>query len=255
MSLFFAELCRTWIMFRRYPIPTVSFGIITFLTFIGIFLGAQYLAGSASLLGSHLDAIIIGYIVWTLSLTALVDISLNLQYDAQAGTIEHIYLSPYSPAHIYLFRAFAQLTITLLITLVVAALIMVITRNVLPFKPLALAGVLMTLVSAYGFSLIFAGLTLIFKRLGGLFGLLQTSLLLIVIVPFEAYGSLIQGASVLLPVAPGMALLRQVFGESGVSALTVSVAASNSILYFLIGMFVFNLADRHTRYKGTVRKY
>ena len=255
-NLFLAEFSRSWILFRRYPIPNISYAVITFVLFYGLFLGGQYLAGTAALVGSRLDALVVGYIVWSLSLSALADISLSLQDDMQSGTLEHVYLSPYGPTLIYLVRGVTKLIINVVITLGVALLIMLAMGHWLQWRPLALPAGLLTLVSAYGFSMFFGGLTLLYKRLGGLFGLIQFMLLYLVLMPIESQPFALQVASILLPITPTVALLRQILSESGqVQGSWVLIAVGNAVLYMVAGLFLFQRADRVMRVRGSVSQF
>jgi ABC-2 type transport system permease protein len=255
-NLFLAELSRTWTLFRRYPIPNVAYATITFILFYGLFLGGKYLAGPAALMGSRLDALVVGYIVWTMSLSALADISIGLQDDMQTGTLEHIYLSPYGPTRIYLMRGMARLLINVTITLMVTFLIMFSMGHWLQWRVLALPAALVVLVSAYGFSMFFGGLTLLVKRLGGLLGLVQFMLLYLVLMPLEDKPLVVQVLSGLMPIAPTVALLRQVLSETGeVQSFNVGLAVGNAVLYMVAGLLLFRKADRVMRLRGSINQF
>lgn len=255
-NLFLAELSRSWLLLRRYPIPNIAYATITFIIFYGLFLGGQYLAGPVALMGSRLDALVVGYIVWSLSLSALADISLSLQEDMQTGTLEHIYLSPYGPTRIYLIRGMARLLINVGITLTVTLLIMFSMGHWLQWRLLAFPAALVTLVSAYGFSMFFGGLTLLIKRLGGLMGLVQFMLLYLVLMPIENKPLVVQVLSGLIPIAPTVALLRQVLSETGeIQSFNVWLAVGNALLYMVAGLFIFRKADRMMRMRGSINQY
>jgi len=256
LNLLLIEFWRSWIFFRRYPISNIAYIVITFIVFYGLFLGTRYLAGPVELVGSRLDAFVVGYIVWSLSLSALADISINLQEDMQSGTLEHVYLSPYGPTKIYLARGLARLVINLGITLIVGLLIMVALDHWLRWRPLALPVMLVTLASAYGFSLFFGGLTLLYKRVGGLFGLVQFLLLYLVLLPVEDQPFAVRIASVLLPIAPTVGLLRQVLSESGqFEPLQAGLALGNALIYVVTGLLLFRKADQSIRASGTVNQF
>jgi ABC-2 type transport system permease protein len=256
ISLLRNELSRSWIMFRRYPVPHIGYAIVTFIIFYGLFLGSQYLAGPVALVEARVDALVIGYIAWTLSLTAVADISLNLQEDMASGTLEHIYLSPFGLTRIYLARGMAKLVINLAITALVGLLIMVATGHWLRPRPLALPAVALMLASAYGFSMIFGGMTLLFKRLGGLFALVQMVLLYLTLMPIEEQPLHVQVLSGLLPVTPGVALLRQVLGSTPrLDTLQLALAAGNAVLYMGAGLFIFQRADARMRVHGSTHHF
>jgi ABC-2 type transport system permease protein len=255
-NLFLAELSRAWILFRRYPIPNFAYAIITFVVFYGLFLGTRYLAGPVAMVGARLDALVVGYIVWTLSLSALADISLNLQEDMQGGTLEHVYLSPFGPTRIYLMRGLAKLIINLAVTLVVALVIMFAVDHWLQWRWELLPAAALTLISAYGFSMCFGAMTLVYKRLGGLFGLIQFLLLYLVLAPVEELPLTLRPLSALLPIAPTVSLLRQVLSESEpAGSYEIALSVGNALLYMGVGLFLFQRADRAMRARGTVSQF
>ncbi|MEO8891237.1 MAG: hypothetical protein ABI417_06825 [Coleofasciculaceae cyanobacterium] len=93
-ELFLAEFRRNWIQFIRYPFEAIGGIVITTTIFYGLFLSTRYVAGPALQLGDRFDAIVIGYVLWSLVLFTMVDISSGLQYEAQTGTLEQLFLSP-----------------------------------------------------------------------------------------------------------------------------------------------------------------
>jgi len=68
MDLLYAEFKRTWIQLIRYPTEIISGIIITAAVFYGLFVSAQYIAGPGFAFGDRLDAVVVGYVVWTLIL-------------------------------------------------------------------------------------------------------------------------------------------------------------------------------------------
>jgi ABC-2 type transport system permease protein len=49
--------------------------------FYGLFVSAQYIAGPGFAFGDRLDAVVVGYVVWTLILFINNDIAINLQLE------------------------------------------------------------------------------------------------------------------------------------------------------------------------------
>ncbi|MEN9231488.1 MAG: hypothetical protein Q6L68_11320, partial [Thermostichus sp. DG02_5_bins_236] len=111
IQLFLAELKRSWIQYIRYPVEALGGILITTFFFYALFVGAQYVAGPASQFGERLDAVVIGYVLWTLVIFIVNDIALNLQVEAQTGTLEQVLLSPFSAASIFLARACASFSL------------------------------------------------------------------------------------------------------------------------------------------------
>lgn len=113
LFLFWAEFKRSWIQLLRYSSEVIGGIIGTTIIFYGLFLSARYIAGPGFQFGDRLDAIIVGYVLWALMLFILGDIAGGLQQEARTGTLEQLFLSPYSAPQVFLMRAFASLTLNL----------------------------------------------------------------------------------------------------------------------------------------------
>lgn len=132
-ELFLAELKRSWIQFTRYSTEAVSGVIVTTAVFYGLFLSARYIAGPSLQFGNRLDAIIIGYVLWALVLFIMTDIAGSLQAEAQTGTLEQLFLSPFSAPQVFLVRALASLTLQLTLIFSILVIIITLTRSQLSF--------------------------------------------------------------------------------------------------------------------------
>jgi ABC-2 type transport system permease protein len=65
LELFLAEFRRSWIQFIRYPVEAIGGIVITTSIFYGLFLSARYIAGPSLQFGDRLDAIVVGYTLWS----------------------------------------------------------------------------------------------------------------------------------------------------------------------------------------------
>ncbi|GAB4204576.1 MAG: hypothetical protein Fur006_59860 [Coleofasciculaceae cyanobacterium] len=119
LELFLAEFRRSWILFVRYPIEAIGGIVFTTAIFYALFLSARYIAGPASQFGDRLDAIVVGYVLWDLLLFIMTDISGRLQYEAQTGTLEQLFLSPFGAPVIFVMRALASLVLHLALTVTI----------------------------------------------------------------------------------------------------------------------------------------
>lgn len=135
IHLFWAELKRAWIQYIRYPAEALGGILITTFFFYALFAGAQYVAGPASQFGERLDAVVIGYVLWTLVIFVVNDIALNLQVEAQTGTLEQVLLSPFSAATLFLARACASLVLRFSVVVVILGAILLLTGSRLRFPP------------------------------------------------------------------------------------------------------------------------
>ncbi|HEY9660648.1 MAG TPA: hypothetical protein V6C65_19505, partial [Allocoleopsis sp.] len=152
MELFLAELNRSWTQLRRYSTEIIAAILGTTIIFYGLFLSVRYIAGPTVQFGDRLDSIIIGYVLWALMIFILGDIAGGLQNEARTGTLEQLFLSPFSAPRVFLTRACASLMINLAINLGILLLIMTLTGSTLSFSPLLIPPLFAVLLGAYGIS-------------------------------------------------------------------------------------------------------
>ena len=164
LNLFWAELRRSWIQFIRYPADAIAGILITTLVFYGLFSSARYIAGPSLQFGDRLDSVVVGYVLWTLLIFIMNDIAIGLQSEAQTGTLEQLFLSPFGASRVFLMRAIASLSLRLALTLTVLLIILAITGVRLNFSFSLLLPLSSILLGAYGLSFALGALALLLKR-------------------------------------------------------------------------------------------
>lgn len=254
LEQFLAELRRSWILFRRYPVQAISGMAMTLMLFLGLVFGAGYMAGSVSKFGDRLDSLIVGYVLWNLLIFAMGEISVGLRAEAELGTLEQLLLSPLSGVRIFLMRALANQAVNLILNLAILGIILVVTGKRLHFTPAILVPLATALMATYGLGLALGSLALVFKRIGAALNLSQFGLMALVMVPYEQ----IQPASWLdaLPVVPSAAMLRQVMVQgSTFTALEFTTALANGLGYLLMGVVIFKWMDGIAREHGFLSGY
>ena len=256
INLLIGEFKRTWLQTLRYPTEVIGGVVILTAVFYGIFFSTQYMAGSVGTFGTRLDSLIVGYVTWTLVLYILNDTATSLQLEAQTGTLEQVFLSPFGAFNVFLIRAVASLTLRLLLILVVLGLILWITSSQLSF-PITLLLPLLTLVlAAYGLAFLAGSLALVFKRVQQLLGIFQFVLLFLLATPTENWTGTARTVANVLPILPSIGLLRGLMarGESLDWGLW-AIALINGLAYFALGTAVFRWAERKAKRQGTLGGY
>lgn len=254
-ELFLAELRRGWIQFTRYSIDAISGVIITTTVFYGLFLSVRYVAGPIQF-GDRLDAIIISYVLWSLSLFIMGDIAGGLQSEAQTGTLEQLFLSPFGAPRVFVTRAIANLTLQLTLILSILLIIIALTGSRLSFPPILILPLATVLLSAYGLAFAMGSLALLLKRVQQLLGIFQFALLFLLTVPTETWSGSIQILGLLLPMAPGAGLLRDLMARgAGLDLLRFTLALLNGLIYFSLGLFLFRWAEREAKRGGKLGGY
>lgn len=255
-ELFLAELKRSWIQFIRYPTEAIGGVFIITAVFYGLFLSARYIAGPNLQFGNRLDAIIVGYVLWTLVIFIMTDIAGTLQYEAQTGTLEQIFLSPFSASKVFLIRALAGLMLQLILLLSILLIIIVLTRSQLSFPPSLLLPLLTVLLGAYGLAFMMGSLSLLLKRVQQLLGIFQFALLFLLTVPTETWTGPLRVVGLLLPMMPGAGLLRNLMARGQMlDPIALAIALGNGASYFVLGLFLFHWAERETKRRGGLGGY
>ncbi len=256
IDLFIGELKRTWVQTLRYPTEAIGGVVILTAVFYGIFLSTQYVAGPVSTFGDRLDAIVVGYVIWSLVLYIVNDIATSLQLEAQTGTLEQVFLSPFGAPRVFLARALASLTLRLLLITVVLTIIIAITGSQLSFPVALLLPLSTLLLSAYGLAFFIGSFALVFKKVQQLLGLFQFVLLFLLAAPTEDWSGGARLVANLLPILPSTGLLRDLMARG--QALDWgdwAIALANGIIYFTLGTLVFRWAERQAKRQGTLGSY
>ncbi|HEY9740101.1 MAG TPA: ABC transporter permease [Coleofasciculaceae cyanobacterium] len=256
LELFLAEFRRSWIQFIRYPAEAIGGVVITTSIFYGLFLSARYIAGPTLQLGDRLDAIIVGYTLWSLVLFIMTDIAGGLQYEAQTGTLEQLFLSPFGAPSVFVLRALASLILRLAVILSILLIIMALTGSRLEFPPMLLLPLLTVLLGAYGLAFMMGSLALLLKRVQQILGIFQFALLFLMATPTETWPGSLQVARWLLPMTSGAGLLRDVMARGEALNLAgFTLALLNGIGYFTVGLMIFRFAEREAKRRGLLGGY
>ena len=256
LELFLAEFKRSWIEFIRYPAEVIGGIVITTAVFYGLFLSARYIAGPALQFGDRLDAIVVGYVLWTLVLSVMTDIAFGLQYEAQVGTLEQVFLSPFGALKVFLARAIASLTLRLTLNLSILLIILALTGSRLYFPVSLLLPLIAVLLGAYGLAFTMGALALLLKRVQQLLGIFQFALLFLMTAPTETWAGPLQVLGLLLPMTPGAGILRSLMARGqALDPAQFALALFNGAGYFALGLLLFGWAEREAKRRGILSGY
>lgn len=254
---FRAELRRSWTVYLRYPMDFFSGLAIMFVTFYVLLAGAKYVAGPATQFGDRLDGIILGYWLWNLAVFAFSYTATAVRLEAMAGTLEQLYLSPFSSLRIFIVRCLASLTMNLLTSSLLLGLLLLITGRRLSFSPMLVFPLVAVLLATYGFGLAMSGISLLFKQTGQFQAIAQFALLPLVMVPFESWGlPWLRHVYAVLPVVPAAEILRDLMTRASEPGLgEYAVALANGAAYLVVGIILFRMADRQARLRGLLSQH
>lgn len=264
LKLFRAELVRSILLAIRYPIEfLVGLGVLYSL-FMGLFLGARTMVQDTKALGASLDAFVVSYVLWFFVISALSKLAFSIQEEAQAGVLEQLFLHYPRMILLLIIRSIVDFFESTVFVVVLLLLIMSTTGHwlVLTQQELGqvLALLLLTVVGIYGFGLMFAGLALVFKRLGQLAAITQFAFFLVAYLPLESLSPWLRGVLYCLPLSLGARLIKAVVVNqqsawSEVSRPELLGLVVNSAAYLLIGVTVFLACERKAKADGRLGQY
>lgn len=256
IDLLIGEFKRTWIQTRRYPAEVIGGVVILTAVFYGIFSSTQYVAGPMANFGERLDALVVGYVIWTLVLYIVNDIATNLQLEAQTGTLEQVFLSPFGAPQVFLARAVASLTLRLLLIMVVLAIILATTGSRLAFPVLLLLPLATLVLSAYGLAFFIGSFALVLKKVQQVLGLFQFVLLFLLAAQTESWSGGARLVANVLPMLPSVGLLRDLMARNeGLDWGVWAIALANGVFYFTLGILVFRWAEGKAKHQGSLGGY
>jgi ABC-2 type transport system permease protein len=256
LQLLQAEFKRTWTELVRYPVEVFSSVAVTTFIFYGLFLSARFVAGPQISVSNRVDTMVVGYVLWVLVLSVVNDIAMTLQMEAQTGTLEQIFLSPFNASKIFLVRSVVSLCLRLVLNTSLLLVISLLTGSRLSFSPSLLFPLSSLLLGAYGLSFLMGALALVFKRVEQLLGLFQFSFLLLLAVPTETWLAPFQGLKVLVPMAIGADGMREILLHNrGFNFWQFGLGSINGLVYFSLGLLVFQWAERRAKQQGILSGY
>ena len=256
LQLFLSEFRRSWIQLRRYPVEAIGLIFITTIFFYGLFLSARYIAGPGLQLGDRLDSIVIGYVLWTLVLFIMTDIAGTLQYEAQTGTLEQLFLSRFGAIKVFLIRSLASLMLQMVLMLTILLMIIALTGSNLKFPPSLFLPLITLIMGTYGIAFAMGSLALLLKRIQQILGIFPFALLFLLATPTETWTPPLNILGQFLPMTPSAGLLRDLMarGES-LNFTKLIIAFVNGAVYFALGLLLFRQAEREAKRRGILSGY
>ncbi|PSP76917.1 ABC transporter permease [Halobacteriales archaeon QS_1_68_20] len=253
LQLAAAVFRKELLLLVRYPMNFAG-RIIVFLMMFGIiFYGGRAVGGAA--FSDSVAGILVGYFLWMMASTMYSDLAMSVRAEAEWGTLERHFITPFGFRTVLFVKAVARLIITFLLGTSLLFVMMALSGEWLSLDFLTIVPVLVfTLASITGFGFAMGGLTVLYKQIGSWVGLLQFAFVGLIAAPSLGYGW-----TALLPLAHGSALLQQAMTE-GVrlwefSALDLGLLVVTGVGYLLVGAVVFGMAQTRARKLGVLGHY
>lgn len=254
LNLFNANLKKEYLELKRYLPNTIAFILTFYIIFLGLF-GVIQIVGDPSTQDVNTQYVIVNYIFWYLTMTIINSVGYEIINEAMRGTLEQLSMSPLGIWRIMITRL---ISITFIQTLIVVGLLYIsmatasqwLNVDVITLLPI----VLLTFIGMFGISFIIAGISIIIKQIQAFLQILQFILMALAFVPLSLSPFL-----QLLPFVKGIDMVRAVMIH-GVSlaefaATDFLILIANSLVYFLLGLFVFNYCEKIAMEKGVLAHY
>lgn len=251
--LFKATFLKTVWLLKRYRFNTVMMIVGMYLLFALVFFGGRALA--PTVVANSIDALVVGFLVWTMAIRSYQTTSSDIRREAQWGTLEQLHLTPFGISRVVLCTSVVNVVVTLLVGALILASMIVTTGTGLTLD-LATVGPLaaMTILPVVGIGMVFGGLALLYKRVGEAASLVQFAFVALLAVPIESYPLLEY-----LPLTLGTAMLREAMAEgTGLfefSAADLASLAVVVVLYLGGGYLLFGVLKDRARKQGVLGHY
>ena len=256
-----------WTIFRmnfllmiRYRVNFVAQLVGVYLFFAAIFFGGRAAVASAGntglgALGSTLDALIVGWFLWTMAQGAYSSLAKEITQESRWGTLEQLYMSPLGFGKIMGVKVSVNVVISLIMGGLMLTMMLLTTSRTLALDVVTILPiVVLTLMTVVGLGFVFAGLALIYKKVSSVSQLMQFVLIGLIAAP-AADVSLLR----LLPLVQGSSMLQEAMRD-GVrlwefAALDLGILLGTAAVYVTVGYVVFMVCSHVARKRGVMGHY
>ena len=253
LLLFYTILKKDFTIVVRYPVNFAGGLISMFVLFLLLVEGGRRIGGPT--FSESLGGIVVGYLVFMLATFAYQGLANSVNNEAQWGTLERLHLSPLGFGRVMIATAVSTTLVSFSYLLLMAPLAMFATGKWLAVDfftvvPLALFGI----ASVLGLGFIFGGASVVYKRIGSIFRLLQFTFPVLIAAPVEQFPWVRALPVVQANVMLGKAMREGVrLWEFSPEALATLAAVGTG--YFLAGYVGFLLFVRRARRLGVMGDY
>lgn len=257
--LFKVSVERTFKELIRYRFNTFSNIVLLYVVFMAMFIGVRSFGMSLGVspidMGSNLEGFVVGYFVWSIMMMTYSGIAYGIVNDASRGTLEQLNMSGIKLSTIVTVRSISELLLDLVVSIILLFFIMLTTKYQFEIKIFSIIiPIFFGIFSILGIGLICGGLALIFKKVQSLLSIIQYFLIAFVMISpkNEIFYNLIP----FRPAADKVFwVMRGGYSFTDFSIYEYGILIGNSILYFIIGLIVFNKCVSLAKRKGLLGQY
>lgn len=223
---------------------------VNFIFFIGFFLSFS----KSNLTTQNLH---IGFIYWYYTSIVISEGSVSISFEKQTGTFEQLLLKPVSILWIVTIRTWAWIFITTFKVVLLMFLVSLTLKTHFAFDFRIIPILIITLLGVYGFGMLLTGTTLLFNKAASFESIISYLLLFFTggIISLEKLPAFISNMAEWLPLTLGIRCFQDILNGNPISMTDIYSLILNSSLYFVIGLFIFNLAYNYSINNGLSSSY
>lgn len=257
--LFKVSIEKTFKELLRYKFNSISNILLLYVVFMAMFLGVKSFGLDMGIspidMGDTLEGFVIGYFLWSIMMMSYEGIAYGIINDASRGTLEQLNMSGIKLSTIVILRSISELLTDLIISFILLFIIMITTKYRLQISLISIIlPIFLGVFSILGIGLICGGLALIFKKIQSLLSIIQYFLIAFIMI--NPNNTIIYN---LIPFRPAADLVFQSMRD-GISLTEYSfsnygILIGNSLLYFIIGLMIFDKCVNIAKSKGILGQY
>ncbi len=250
MNLLKAEISKTLIELRTYYSDHIVDIVIKYFLFLTFFLGL----GTKNVTN---NTFFIGYSFWIIASYIISEASVQVSFEKQVGTIEQLFIKPYSSSLILAVRSVLMFTVSFAKFVVLTGIIWLTTKISVSVQPLIFAVYFVSLFGFLGLGLFLSALTLIFTKTASFESILSYALLTVsgVFIPIEKLSPLIHKIIHPFPYFYGIELAQKVGSFQTVATFEWVLLVILNFLALMAGFILYEFCLKYVRRHGLINKY
>ncbi|OIJ15578.1 ABC transporter [Anaerobacillus arseniciselenatis] len=254
LNLLNANFRKEYIEMKRYLPNTLALLLTFYIIFLAAFFGIMFVGDPASF-EANVQYSIVSVAFWSLTLMTMNFIGFSVVTEAMRGTLEQLYMSPMGVWKIMLTRIVGQFSLQLVMMVILLFAAMLTSGQWLSLNPMTTIPILtLTMISIVGVSFMIAGLAIIVKQIQAFLQIFQFVLMALVFIPLSVAPFL-----AFAPFVKGVDMVRMVMMEnltlSAIPLADFGFLLINSMIYFILGLFVFHRCEKLAMKKGLLGQY
>ncbi len=257
-TCFRAILIKQFTILFRYRINLLAQIISIYLFFVLVFFGGRAAIGSVGSSGSlesTFDSVIVGWFLWTMAQGAYSGLPRDVTNESQWGTLEQLYMSPYGFGTVMTCKTVVNMVKSMVIGMVILGMMILTTQRTLTIGFVTITVIsALALLSIIGVGFVFAGLAMVYKRVGNVTSLVQFAIIGLISSPSTGYEFVR-----LLPLAQGSDMLQRAMLHNmslwEFSLQDIGILSGTAFVYATGGYVVFQYCSQVARERGVMGHY